>query len=167
MGTYPYTPHPGTGSQLNIRISAASIETETMLRWYIIHPALYHDSFYTSTIPAHLQIPTQVTGAIAEAVTLRLFHELYAAHNVVKIRERPSSKTADFAMDIVRDGQPQHCLVESKGSNSPRTGISSVQLDQAWEQLQLTGEVYDPPPDAKFASLVSFRNRTITVIEVS
>lgn len=117
--------------------------------------------------PAHLQIPTQVTGAIAEAVTLRLFHMLYAAHNVVKIKERPSSKTADFAMDIVRNGHHQYCLVESKGSNSPRTGISSVQLDQALDQLQLTAEAHDPPPDAEFASLVSFRNKTITVIEVS
>ena len=137
-----------------------------MLRWYIIHPALYHHSFYSAMIPAHLQIPTQVTGAIAEAVTLRLFHQLYVAHNVVKIRERPSSKSADFAMDIVRDGHPQHCLVESKGSNSPRRGISPLQLNQAWEQLQITRAAHDPPPDAMFASLVSFRNRTIRVIEV-
>ena len=67
---------PSISPRTPVRISSASIETETKLRWFIIRPAIYHNAFFYSLSPANRQIPTQVTGAIAEAVTLRLFQTL-------------------------------------------------------------------------------------------
>ncbi len=150
---------------ISVRISSASIETETKLRWFILRPAIYHNAFFNSTSPANRQIPTQVTGAIAEAVTLRLFQTLFNAHNIEKISEKPRSMTADFAMDINWNGHELHSLVESKGSNMPGGG-SWAQLHDARKQLYLTEGDRPEPIDAKFACLVSFREKRIELVEV-
>ena len=148
-----------------VRISSAAIETETKLRWFIIRPAVYHNAFFNASSPANRQIPTQVTGAIAEAVTLRLFQTLFSARNIEKISERPSSMTADFAMDINWNSSLIHCLVESKGSNMPGGG-SGAQLYAAREQLRNTEADRPETIDAKFATLVYFREKVVRVIGV-
>jgi hypothetical protein len=106
-----------------------------------------------------------VLGAVAESVTLRLFQNLYQARDIIKISERPDSKTADFAMDIVRNGLALHCLVESKGSNSD--DMNQTQLNHAREQLEVTEAFHTPRADAKFASLVCFKSKKIVVVEVN
>jgi len=149
----------------SVRISSSAIETETRLRWFVIWPSVYHNSFFNATSPANRQIPTQVTGAVAEAITLRLFQTAFDARNIEKISEKPRSKTADFAMDIRWNGVILHSLVESKGSNSPGGG-SWQQLRGARRQLLLTEGDRPEPIDAKFACLVWFRERRINLVEV-
>lgn len=155
-------PHPNIPPA---RITSSSIETETKLRWFIIRPSMYHYAFFHATSPANLQIPTQVTGGVAEAITLRVFEIAFNANNIEPISEKPRSKTADFAMDIQWSGLFIHVLVESKGSNAPAGG-SWRQLHGARRQLLNTEEDRPEHIDAKFASLVSFRRRRIALVEV-
>src|SRR5438132_2000837 len=89
--TYTFGTRPQIMSKSTVDLDAAGLETETKSRWYILRPAVYHDSFYHAKAPANRQVPSQVTGAIAEAVTLRLFEKLYKATNIEKISERPNS----------------------------------------------------------------------------
>lgn len=79
--------------------------------------ANYHDSFYYTSFDPTKSIPTQVTGAVGESLAVVIMQRLYQAKNVRRITPHPSSRAADFEMNITLNGQRIHALVESKGSN--------------------------------------------------
>ena len=124
---------------------------------------MYHDAFYYGTSPADVEIPTQVTSSIAESVTTRLFKKMFRADGILKIRERPSSKTADFFMTILWNGARTDCLVETKASHgwTPNT----VQLSQARVQLGVSGNFFNT--QLKFACIVYFNIKTIVIFQVN
>jgi hypothetical protein len=148
------------------QITSQRIDTETKARWHIIWPSFYHCDFYYGLAPINLQIPTQITGGIAESITLSVFKIVFAANKILKISERPSSKTADFSLEINRNGAYEECIVESKGSNS-KYSFNSRQLEQAIRQLiDTSAKLPQYKVATKFASIVSFQSQSVRIYEV-
>ena len=105
--------HPRT-----LGVGAIEIEYQTINHWWIYFPSNYHDSFYDTTFDPTKSIPTQVTGAVGESIAIILMERWFNAIHIQRLTPHPSSKTADFRMDIKIDGQWVHAIVESKGSNA-------------------------------------------------
>lgn len=148
------------------RITSQMIDTEIKARWRIIWPSFYQSDFYYGFAPINLQIPTQITGGIAESITLSIFKIVFAANKILKISERPSSETMDFSMNINIKGTYEECNVESKGPNS-KYSFNNRQLEQAIKQLN---DTYVKLPQymgaTKFASIVSFKTQSVRIYEV-
>lgn len=102
---------------MTLTIGAIEIEYQTINHWWIYLASNYHDSFYYIYYDPVKSIPTQVTGAVGESLAVVIMKRLYRARNVIPITPHPSSRTADFQMDINLNGRMVHTLVESKGSN--------------------------------------------------
>lgn len=145
-------------------VRAIEIENETNIYWWIYFPASYHDSFYHIRFGPPREVPTQVTGAVAEALSLIVMKRLFQAKNIDKITPRPSSKTADFEMDIVENRQQVHALVESKGSNRPhKKPPKGMVLDGT---LQLRTTSYIKPATSGYLIITSYPSKTCFVIKV-
>jgi hypothetical protein len=145
-------------------VRAIEIENETNIYWWIYLPASYHDSFYHIRFHPPREVPTQVTGAVAEALSLIVMKKMFQAKNIDRITPRPSSRTADFEMDIVENGQQVHALVESKGSNRPhRRPPKGTVLDGA---LQLRITSYIKPATSGYLIITSYPSKTCFVIKV-
>ena len=148
------------------QIFARDVEFETFNHWFVHRPSYYHEHFYASTVDMDKAIPTQITGAIGESVAVVLFTNLMLARNIQKIRERPSSKTADFSMDIQNGNRQEHILVESKGSNSVYSGPPSVPLSNAVQQLDETEAHHHRHVDRRFVVITCFPTHLIFQVEV-
>lgn len=150
-------------------VNTFEIENETNTYWWIYLPASYHDSFYHVRFDPPREVPTQVTGAVAEALSLIIMRDLFQATNIYRITTRPSSRTADFEMDIIENGKRIHALVESKGSNrSHRTPPRGVVLDGT-VQLRATSRVkqhFSHPTISGYLIITSYPSRTCFVIKV-
>jgi hypothetical protein len=145
-------------------VRAIEIENETKTYWWIYLPASYHDSFYHIRFGPPREVPTQVTGAVAEALSLIIMRKLFQARNIARITPRPSSRTADFEMDIIENGKQVHALVESKGSNRPhRVPPNGVVLDGI---LQLRTTSYVKSATSGYLTITSYPSKTCFVIKV-
>jgi len=145
-------------------VGAAEIEFETKGYWHILLPASYHDSFYHMRFHPPREVPTQVTGAVAEALSLIIMKKLFKAKKIERITSRPSSRTADFEMDIVENGQQVHAFVESKGSNRPqRKPPRGTIADGA---LQLRATVSIKPAASGYLIITSYPSKICFVIKV-
>jgi hypothetical protein len=131
-----------------------------------IWPSFYPSDFYYGFATINLQIPTHITGGIAESITLSIFKIVFAANKILKISERPSSETKDFSMNIKIKGTYEECIVESKGS-TPNYSFNNRQLEQAIKQLNDTSVKLPQYMGAmKFASKVSFKTQSVRIYEV-
>ena len=152
------------GKILKTTVTAIEVEMATKIYWLIYLPANYHDSFYHISFDSTKAIPTQVTGAVGEALTLVIMQKFYRAKNIVKITSTPSSKTADFEMDIIEKGQQVHALVESKGSNRL---LRNPPMRTVYEgALQLVQTQYAKPANSGYLIIVSYPSKTCFVIKV-
>lgn len=89
---------------------------------------------------------------------------MYGARNVRSITPHPSSKTADFEMDINLGGRKVHALVESKGSNvnSSEPNLQTV----AYGATQLIATQYAHPSGAGYLIITSYPRHQCFVIRV-
>jgi len=146
-------------------VGALEIEMETKIYWWIYLPANYHDSFYHTSFNSNKAIPTQVTGAVGEALALVIMRKMFQAKNVRRITPHPSSKSADFEMDIIENGKQVHALVESKGSNRPYSSPPMRTVYQGAYQLVKTS-YYIPKPNTGYLLITSYPSRTCFAIKV-
>lgn len=149
---------------LSKTIGALEIEFQTINHWWIYLAANYHDSFYNISFDATRAIPTQVTGAVGESLALVIMQRLYQARNIRRITPHPSSRTADFEMDIDVNKRKVHALVESKGSNVNHTHPPFQTVRQGAAQLLATRFAH--PSGAGYLVIASYPARTCFVIKV-
>jgi len=152
------------GTPLSTTIGALEIELQTISHWWIYLAANYHDSFYHISFDASRAIPTQVTGAVGESLALVIMQRLYHARNIRRITPHPSSKTADFEMDINLNKQKIHALVESKGSNVRRRSPPFQTVSQGAAQLLATRFAH--PSQVGYLIITSYPAKTCFVIRV-
>lgn len=152
------------GQPRNLGIGAIEIDHETHNHWWIYYPSNYHDSFYDISFDPTKSIPTQVTGAVGESIAIILMERWFNATNVQRITPHPSSKTADFKMDIQIGGHWVHTLVESKGSNASRGRPYLPAMTQGIIQLLATRLVHYA--EAGFLITTSYPSRRISLIKV-
>jgi len=152
------------GSPFSITVGAIEIEYQTDNHWWIFLAANYHDSFYYANFDPTKAIPTQVTGAVGESLAIVFMQRLYYARNVRRITPHPSSKAADFEMDINLNGQVVHTLVESKGSNvnSPHPYFPTI----AHGTLQLLASRRAHRSGAGYLIITSYPAKRCFVIKV-
>lgn len=152
------------GTPSNRTIGALEIELQTINHWWIYLAANYHDSFYYTSFNSTRAIPTQVTGAVGESLALVIMQRLYRARNIRRIIPHPSSKTADFEMDIHLNRRMVHALVESKGSNINRNYPPLQTVYQGASQLFATRRAH--PSRAGYLVITSYPARRCFVIRV-
>lgn len=153
------------GAAYTTTVGALEIEMETKIYWWIYLPANYHDSFYHASFNSTKAIPTQVTGAVGEALALVIMRKLYQAKNVRRITPHPSSRSADFEMDIVENGQQVHALVESKGSNRPHNNPPLRTVYLGAYQLVKTHSC-TRQPSTGYLIITSYPSKTCFAIKV-
>lgn len=152
------------GTSSSRTIGALEIELQTINHWWIYLAANYHDSFYHTSFDSTRAIPTQVTGAVGESLALVIMQRLYQARNIRRITPHPSSKTADFEMDMYVNRRKVHALVESKGSNVRRNYPSMQIVSQGASQLFATRRAH--PSGAGYLVITSYPARRCFVIKV-
>jgi len=145
-------------------ISALEIELEAIRYWWIYLPSNYHDSFYYTYFNPTQAIPTQVTGAVSDSISLIIMRALYQAKNILKITPHPSSKSADFEMDIIENGQTVHAIVESKGSNRRLHQPPWRVVSDGARQLLATRHIH--PASSGFLIITSYPTRNCFLIKV-
>lgn len=152
----------GVASALTIR--AIEIEFQTTNHWWIYLASNYHDSFYYTYFDPRKAIPTQVTGAVGESLAVVIMQRMYGARNVRPITPHPSSKTADFEMDIILNGRIVHALVESKGSNvnNSEPNLQTV----AYGAAQLIATQHAHPSGTGYLIITSYPAHRCFVIKV-
>jgi len=152
------------GTPSNRTVGALEIELQTINHWWIYLAANYHDSFYNTSFDSTRAIPTQVTGAVGESLALVIMQRLYSATNIRRITPHPSSKAADFEMDIYINRNKIHALVESKGSNVRRNYPPMQTVYQGASQLFATRRAH--PSGAGFLVITSYPARRCFIIRV-
>ena len=152
------------GRSSTATVRAIEIENETNVYWWIYLPASYHDSFYHIRFHPPREVPTQITGGVAEALSLIVMKKLFQAKNIARITPRPSSRTADFEIDIVENGQQVHALVESKGSNRPHKKPPKGTVLDGMLQLRTTN--YIKSATSGYLIITSYPSKTCFVIKV-
>jgi hypothetical protein len=145
-------------------LGALEIEMETKIYWWIYLPANYHDSFYHTYFNSNKAVPTQVTGAVGEALALVIMRKVFQAKNVRRITPHPSSKSADFEMDIIENGKWVHAYVESKGSNRPYSYPPYQTVMQGGFQVVKTN--FFQKARSGYLIITSYPSKTCFVIKV-
>jgi hypothetical protein len=145
-------------------IDAIEIEMQTNSHWWIYLAADYHNSFYYTLFDSSRAIPTQVTGAVGEAMALVIMEKLYQAANIIRITPHPSSQSADFEMDIIESGQSVHALVESKASNVVLNNPPMQTVSSGLSQLLATRRCR--PNSAGYLIITSYPGKACFVIKV-
>jgi hypothetical protein len=150
---------------------ALEIELETTNHWWIFETATYHDSFFNNWVDPDMAIPTQVAGAVGEALAVLAMEKLWGARLVDKVTPHPSSRSADFWMQLdSRDGSLENILVESKATNARGNSPSRATVTYALSQLldsQTAMERDGIRIQRLFVIITAFRARTLFVVEVT
>jgi len=147
-----------------MNITAIQIELETNTYWWIILPNDYHDSFFRIIQPAQLQTPTQITGGVGESLSLAAMRHVFQPRNIRNLSPTPSSKMADYEMDVVLNNQVVHALVESKATNDVWRNPRKTKVRDA--TIQLTATRQQIPAQAGFVVVTSYPAQTIFIVQV-
>ena len=149
-------------------VYAIEVELQTTKHWWVFEPSTYHDSFFHDWVDHSMEIPTQVSGAIGEALTIIAMERLFQARNIEKVTPHPSSKSADFIMDINLGGNTVTSLVEAKGSNRNLSRPDTATIAYAASQLLVTRAALASAYAITkgFALQIAFSSRRIFVVEV-
>jgi hypothetical protein len=149
---------------------AVELELQTVNHWWIFESSTYHDSFFNDWVDPDKAVPTQVCGAIGETLALLTMEKIHGARLIQKITPFPSSKTADFWMEMdAPTGNVEDILVESKGTNSLMKRPDKATVDKASSQLSGSRAVmvHDGyPVQHGFAVISAYKTNRVFVVKV-
>ena len=146
-------------------ISGFEIEFEPLNYWWVLLSSSYHDSFFSNSCPPRLAVPTQITGSIGETFSLAMMrHNPWDAQNIQHLSPTPSSKMADYSMDVKINGIYESAIVEAKAANRALSKPDKRTVVEAWTQIYETNKQVNAKNG--FVVITSYPSNLIFIVKV-